>query len=114
MGFEQTDTPELKLEKLKAALSQAVEPPRRYFFVCPAIIGCDTGAERIRGLTPQRQKDLTIAALSRHLQCLADKQPLIIVLADAHWIDSSTLELVEQNYSADQDRSSAFPHKIQT
>ena len=48
------------------------------------------------GLTPQRQKDLTIAALSRHLLSLADKQPLIVVLEDAHWIDSSTLELVNR------------------
>ena len=47
-------------------------------------------------LTPQRQKDLTIAALSRHLLSLADKQPLIVVLEDAHWIDSSTLELVNR------------------
>jgi predicted ATPase len=45
-------------------------------------------------LTPQRQKDLTIAALSQHLLRFADKQPLIVALADAHWADSSTLELV--------------------
>jgi predicted ATPase len=29
------------------------------------------------------------------MQRLADKQPLIIVVADAHWADSSTLELVD-------------------
>ena len=97
MGFEQTDTPELKLEKLKASLSQAVEPTDEDIFLYAELLSTATPErERSLSLTPQRQKDLTIAALSRHLRHLADKQPLIIVLADAHWIDSSTLDLVNR------------------
>ena len=97
MGFEQTDTPELKLEKLKAALSQAVEPTEEDVLLYAALLSIATPErEPSLDLTPQRQKDLTIAALSRHLLSLADKQPLIVVLADAHWIDSSTLELVNR------------------
>ena len=97
MGFEQTDTPELKLEKLEAALSQAVEPTQEDIYLYAQLLSIATPEPKpSTKLTPQRQKDLTIAALSRHLQCLADKQPLIIVLADAHWIDSSTLELVNK------------------
>src|SRR5262249_25892103 len=49
-----------------------------------------------QGLTPQRQKDLTIDLLIRHLLSFGDKQLLIILLADAHWADSSTLELVNK------------------
>ena len=95
MGFEQTDTPELELEKLEAALSQAVEPTQEDICLYAQLLSIPTLEPKpSMKLTPQRRKDLTIAALSRHLQCLADKQPLIIVLADAHWIDSSTLELV--------------------
>ena len=97
MGFEQTDTPEVKLEKLEAALSQAVEPTKEDVLLYAALLSIATPErEASLGLTPQRQKDLTIAALSRHLLSLADKQPLIVVLADAHWIDSSTLELVNR------------------
>ena len=97
MGFEQMDRPELKLEKLKASLSQAVEPTDEDIFLYAELLSTATPErERSLNLTPQRHKDLTIAALSRHLQYLAEKQPLIIVLADAHWIDSSTLELVNR------------------
>src|SRR5262249_15904816 len=44
-------------------------------------------------LTLQRQKDLVIAALTRHVLGLARTLPVVIELADAHWADSSTLEL---------------------
>ena len=97
MGFEQADTPALKFEKLEAALSQAVDPTREDVLLYAALLSISAPErEAALGLTPQRQKDLTIAALSRHLLRLADKQPLIVVLADAHWVDSSTLELVNR------------------
>jgi DNA-binding response OmpR family regulator/class 3 adenylate cyclase len=97
MGFEQADTPSLKFEKLEAALSQAVEPTKEDILLYAALLSIAT-PERNQSLdlTPQRQKDLTVAVLARHLQRLADKQPLIVVLADAHWIDSSSLELVNR------------------
>jgi predicted ATPase/DNA-binding response OmpR family regulator/class 3 adenylate cyclase len=95
MGFEQTDTAELKLEKLKASLYQAVEPTDEDIFLYANLLSTATPqGERSPSFTPRRQKDLTIAALSRHLRHLADKQPLIVLLADAHWIDSSTLDFV--------------------
>ena len=97
MGFEQADTPALKFEKLKAALSQAVDPTREDVLLYAALLSISAPeGEAALGSTPQRQKDLTIASLSRHLLRLADKQPLIVVLADAHWVDSSTFELVNR------------------
>jgi predicted ATPase len=47
-------------------------------------------------LTPQRQRELTIAVLLRQLRDLALTRPVVIALADAHWIDSSTLELLSR------------------
>ena len=97
MAFAQADTPSLKFEKLKAVLSHVVEATQEDVLLYAALLSI-TAPEREPSLdlTPQRQKDLTIAALSRHLLSLADKQPLIVVLADAHWVDSSTLELVNR------------------
>jgi predicted ATPase len=97
MGFEPADTPALKFQKLEAALSQAVEPTQEDILLYAALLSIAIPErEAALGLIPQRQKDLTIAALSRHLLSLADKQPLIVVLEDTHWIDSSTLELVDR------------------
>jgi DNA-binding response OmpR family regulator/class 3 adenylate cyclase/predicted ATPase len=97
IGFERTDLPEVRLEKLEAALAPAFEPTKEDVLLYAALLSIATPErEPSLDLTPQRQKDLTIAALSRHLLSLADKRPLIVVLEDAHWIDSSTLELLNR------------------
>jgi DNA-binding response OmpR family regulator/class 3 adenylate cyclase/predicted ATPase len=93
-GFERMDTPEVKLGKLEAALSQAIEATREDVSLYAALLSIATPEhEAPPAATPQRQRDRLIAALSRRLLCLADKRLLTIVLADAHWADSSTLEL---------------------
>jgi DNA-binding response OmpR family regulator/class 3 adenylate cyclase/predicted ATPase len=97
LGFEATDTPQIKLKKLEVALAPAVGASREDITLYAALLStATTGHQVSSSATPQREKDLTIAALSRYLLCLADKQPLVLVVADAHWIDSSTLELINR------------------
>jgi predicted ATPase len=94
LGLEPMDAPEIKLKKLEAALSPTLGATQDDISSYAALLSIATPArEPLSSATPQRIKDLTIAALSHNLLNLADKQPLVIVLADAHWIDSSTLEL---------------------
>src|SRR6516225_8633514 len=95
LGFEAKDTPQIKLKKLEVALSPAVGASGDDISLYAALLSTATH-QPASSATPQREKDLTIAALSRYLLCLADKQPLVIVVADAHWIDSSTLELINR------------------
>ena len=97
LGFEANDTPQIKLKKLEAALSPAVGATRDDIGSYAALLSTATPArEPSSSSTPQRKKDLTVAALTRYLLNLAHKRPLIIVLSDAHWIDSSTLELINR------------------
>ena len=101
IGLEQIREPELKFEKLKNVLLEAVsatpEDVRHYAnLLSIALKQPDT----LRQATPRRQKTLLMLALVRHLQTLAEKQPLIIVVADAHWIDPSSLELLDRIISA--------------
>ena len=71
MGLEQADTPSLKFEKLEASLSQAVEPTEEDILLYAALLSIATPERELSpDLTPRRQKDLTIAALSRHLLTL--------------------------------------------
>jgi DNA-binding response OmpR family regulator/class 3 adenylate cyclase len=96
MGFEQTDGPELKLKKLEAGLRHAAETSQEEIALYARLLSiAKPKSDAFLELTPQRQKGLTIAAICRRLQNLAAIRALIIVLADAHWIDSSTLELVD-------------------
>ncbi len=97
IGLEQSDTPEIKLEKLNAALSQAVKATQNDTLSYADLLSIKTPVRKpALGSTPKQNKDRMIAALTRHLLDIARQQPLIIVLADAHWIDSSTLELVDR------------------
>jgi len=93
--FEREDTPDLKLRKLEALLSRtgtAATLADTPFY--RALLSIPTDRSLLSDLTPQRQRDLTIAALLRQVLGLALMRPVVIVLEDAHWIDSSTLELL--------------------
>ena len=95
--FEREDSPDVKLKKLETVLSQAgaatlVDTP---FFAALLSIPTD-GFYSSPNLTPQRQRDLTIAALLRQVLGLALTRPVVLKVADAHWIDSSTLELLDR------------------
>jgi class 3 adenylate cyclase/DNA-binding response OmpR family regulator/predicted ATPase len=95
--FEREDTPDLKLRKLEAVLSQpgAATPADTRLYAALLSIPTDK-FNSSPDLTSQRQRELTIAALLRQLRDLALTRPVVIVLADAHWIDSSTLELLSR------------------
>ncbi len=43
-------------------------------------------------ISPQLQRQKTLEALLAWLLALSEKQPLVLVVEDLHWIDSSTLE----------------------
>ncbi len=45
-------------------------------------------------LSPQRQKERTLEALLLWLRKLAEKQPLLFVVEDLHWVDASTQEFL--------------------
>jgi predicted ATPase len=51
-------------------------------------------------LTPPQQKDLTIGALIRQLLGLARTQPVLFVVEDVHWIDPTTLDLINRSIEA--------------
>ena len=61
------------------------------------LIGLDGSArDDSLDLTPQVQRARTLNALVEQLLGLASEQPVLLVLEDAHWIDPTTLELIEQ------------------
>jgi class 3 adenylate cyclase/predicted ATPase/DNA-binding response OmpR family regulator len=93
--FEREDPPDVKLRKLEAMLSRAGAATRADIPLYASLLSIPTdGFYSSPDLTPQRQWDLTIATLLR--QVLGLPQPAVIVLEDAHWIDSSTLELLSR------------------
>jgi predicted ATPase len=96
--FEREDLPNTKLDKLEAVLSQAGDasladaPLYAALLSIPSDARCPTLA-----LTPQRQKELTITALTRQLLGLAGSRPVFFLIEDVHWIDPTTLEAISRS-----------------
>jgi len=91
-GFTRGDTPDVKLDKLKAALSEAGTATLTDIRCCAAPLSIPGYGEAAPGINAAQAKDLTNAALVRYVLGLARKRPLVLELADAHWADSSTLD----------------------
>ena len=91
--FQRLDLPEVKLEKLEALLSQISPEIVADAPLYAALLSIPTeGRYPALDLTPRRQKDLTVEALTRQVLALARIKPVLFVIEDAHWIDPSTLE----------------------
>ena len=95
--FVSDDTPEAKLGKLEALLSQSTEVVAEVAPLIASLLSVPWG-NRYRALemSPQQQKELTLKALTDQLLGLAARQPVLMVFEDAHWVDPTSLQALEQ------------------
>jgi len=102
--FASDDPPQHKLDKLEALLGQSTEAVQEVAPLFAALLSIPTG-DRYPPLdmTPQRQKEMTLETLVDQLVGLAARQPVLFILEDAHWIDPSTLEMIELTVNRVQD-----------
>ena len=91
-GIRPDDDNDDKLDRLEKVLVGA-EGDRPLF---AALLGLQTeGRYGTLSLTPQQQRARTLQALVDQLVGLSRGKPVLFVLEDAHWIDATTLELVD-------------------
>ena len=101
-GLAAVDPLEARLDKLEALLDRA--GGRDAAPLIADLLGLDGGARYgPLDLTPQAQRARTLEALVEQMLRLAARQPVLVVVEDAHWIDPTTLEMIEQGL----DRSAA-------
>ena len=95
-GFERDDTPETKLSKLEAMLGRTGTVVTEIGALFAPLLSIPTGDRYPPlGLTPERQKEQTLAALTDQVIGLAAGKPVLMILEDAHWIDPTTLESMD-------------------
>ena len=105
--FDREDSAAVRLEKLETLLSRYGQSTLADAPLFAALLSIPSfGRYPPLDLTPQRQKDLTIDALIRQVLALTPQRPALFLLEDAHWIDPTTLELV--NRTIEVIKSSAF------
>ena len=94
--FERDDSPEGRLDKLKSLLAKATDNLLEVAPLAAALLSIPTGARYPPlNLTPDAQKQRTLAMLLDQMSGLASKQPLLTVYEDVHWADPSTKELLD-------------------
>jgi class 3 adenylate cyclase/predicted ATPase len=88
------DTADMRLDRLESLLAGASATD---IALIAALLGID-GTQRYGALdlTPQQHRLRTFDALMNQLARLALSRPVLWVLEDAHWIDPTTLELVQR------------------
>ena len=95
-GFAPDDGPKAKLAKLEALLGQVTKQLDEALPLLAALLNIPAGDRYpALNLSPQRQKQRTLEVLIEQLAGLARDRPVLELYEDAHWIDPSTLELVE-------------------
>jgi class 3 adenylate cyclase len=93
-GFGREDAAAARLAKLEALLNEGTVDVAQAVPLVADLLSIPTkGHYPPLELTPQRQKELTFAALLDHLVGLAALRPVLVALEDAHWLDPTTLEL---------------------
>jgi class 3 adenylate cyclase/tetratricopeptide (TPR) repeat protein len=95
-GFRREDTDDQRLTKLEAVLAMAADDVGEAVPVLASLLSISTG-ERYSALdiSPQRRKAATLQALVSQIVGLTKRQPLLLVVEDAHWADPTSLELFE-------------------
>jgi class 3 adenylate cyclase/tetratricopeptide (TPR) repeat protein len=105
--------PAIRLIENKFGLGRAKDPAERLDRLEEGLRGLKLAASEMVGLlaallsipvddryelldlSPARQRSLTMDLLIRFIACIAEAGPILLVIEDLHWADTSTLELVE-------------------
>jgi TOMM system kinase/cyclase fusion protein len=105
LAFARDDAPDDKARKLEAALAQYPWSLPEVVPLFAALLSLPLPAPYAPlTLTPQRQRQRTLESLLTWLMQETERQPVLFVMEDLHWVDPSTLEwlslLVDQSPTA--------------
>jgi class 3 adenylate cyclase/DNA-binding SARP family transcriptional activator len=90
------DTDQQRLDKLEALLARATNDPRDAAPLIADLLSIPTSSRYPPlDLTPQKRKEKTLRALLAQLEGLAAHQTVLVVFEDIHWIDPTSLELLD-------------------
>ena len=95
-GFRRNDTDRQRLERLEA-LAEDRGRHGEAVSLLAALLSVPLGdAYPPLALAPQQLKERTIRALAAEFHRVAAKQPVLYIMEDLHWVDPTTLELLNR------------------
>ena len=96
LGFKREDSPQEKLSKLRSAMEGlGLAPEDSIPLLAPLVsLTPDVGYTPL-DVTPLRARKLTLETLKTWLLRSTETSPVLFVVEDLHWIDPSSLELLD-------------------
>jgi len=95
-GFVAADSMDTKLDRLETLLGRTESEG---VGLIASVIGLDASRYAALPATPQQQRVQMFDALLKQLVRAAREQPVVWILEDAHWVDPTTLELLQRSLS---------------
>lgn len=93
-SFERNEPLPDKLAKLEKLLARWAATPDQTALIAD-LLGLASPERQLHAeMTPQKRKELTLAALWSGFQSLAAQQPLLVTFEDVHWVDPTSLEFL--------------------
>src|SRR6516165_3679568 len=96
-GIGREDTAQTRLDKLVTLLEPYSVDPRQDVALFAELLAIDGGGRYpALDLSPRARMERTLAALLSQLVSLSTRQPVLMTFEDAHWIDPSSHEAMQQ------------------
>lgn len=100
-GFERADDAATRLDKLQAMLAYLATPASDAALIADLLSLDEAGARWPRlDLAPTQRRQRTLDALRRTIEAQAERLPILAVFEDVHWIDPTSLELLDRTIAA--------------
>ncbi len=96
-SFEPGSSARAKLDKLETLLKPtATNVPRDVALIAELLAVPANGRYPALAVSPQQKREMTLTALLDQLDGVAAQSPVLIVFEDAHWIDPTSLDLLDR------------------
>lgn len=95
-GLAAGDSPAAALEKLRAVVKNAAGDAEALLRLLVPLFSLDAPEEDNGLADGQADMDLLLELLVREIEAAARQRPLLLIVEDLHWIDPSSLELLQR------------------
>jgi class 3 adenylate cyclase/predicted ATPase len=95
-GIVRNDSPAENLGRVRTWLARGGSKTDTNAALFAALLSLPTPANELSDFTPQALRTKTLDALETYLVGLEQREPILLVLEDAHWIDPTSGELLDR------------------
>ena len=109
IGLTPSDSNAVKIDKLEAWIGLADQSVEKCAPLFGPLLGIDTSVRYPPlNVSPYRRRDMLFEAFTERLVSLASKGPFMYVVEDCHWIDPTSLELIDKHIDSTRGQLAAL------